>query len=139
MLQEAPADGDRGVVAREIVAGYRERKAVIPGLGHPIHKPVDPRTVKLFEIARETGFYGKHCKKMEELAAEKRLVLNATGAIGALACELGLDWRAVRGLGVMARAVGLVGHLLEESREPMAEEVWYRIEEEASSHLKPKK
>ncbi|HXJ10192.1 MAG TPA: citryl-CoA lyase [Burkholderiales bacterium] len=110
----------------------------IPGLGHPIHKPVDPRTVKLFEIARETGFYGKHCKKMEELAAEKKLVLNATGAIGALACELGLDWRAVRGLGVMARAVGLVGHLLEEAREPMAEEVWYRIEEEASSHLKPK-
>jgi len=111
----------------------------IPGLGHPIHKPVDPRTVKLFEIARETGFYGKHCKKMEELAAEKKLVLNATGAIGALACELGLDWRAVRGLGVMARAVGLVGHLLEESREPMAEEVWYRIEEEASAHNKPKK
>ena len=111
----------------------------IPGLGHPIHKPVDPRTVKLFEIARETGFYGKYCRKMEELAAEKKLVLNATGAIGALACELGLDWRAVRGLGVMARAVGLVGHLLEESREPIAEEVWYRIEEEASSHLKPKK
>jgi citrate synthase len=110
----------------------------IPGLGHPIHKPVDPRTVKLFEIARETGFYGKFCKRMEELAAEKKLVLNATGAIGALACELGLDWRAVRGLGVMARAVGLVGHLLEESREPMAEEIWYRIEEEASAHNKPK-
>jgi citrate synthase len=110
----------------------------IPGLGHPIHKPIDPRTVRLFEIARETGFYGKYCKLMEEIAREKKLVLNATGAIGALACELGLDWRAVRGLGVMARAVGLVGHLLEESREPMAEEVWYRIEEEASSHLKPK-
>ena len=111
----------------------------IPGLGHPIHKPVDPRTVRLFEIARETGFYGKYCKRMEEIAAEKKLVLNATGAIGALACELGLDWRAVRGLGVMARAVGLVGHLLEEARQPMAEEVWYRIEEEASAHLRPKK
>jgi citrate synthase len=111
----------------------------IPGLGHPIHKPVDPRTVRLFEIARETGFYGKYCKRMDELAAEKKLVLNATGAIGALACELGLDWRAVRGLGVMARAVGLVGHLLEEARQPMAEEVWYRIEEEASAHLRPKK
>lgn len=111
----------------------------IPGLGHPIHKPVDPRTVRLFAIARETGFYGKYCKRMEELAAEKKLVLNATGAIGALACELGLDWRAVRGLGVMARAVGLVGHLLEEARQPMAEEVWHRIEEEASAHLRRKK
>jgi citrate synthase len=111
----------------------------IPGLGHPIHKPIDPRTVRLFEIARETGFYGKYCKLMEDIARDKKLVLNATGAIGALACELGLDWRAVRGLGVMARAVGLVGHLLEESREPMAEEVWHRIDAEASAHLKPKK
>ena len=115
-----------------------ERKR-IPGLGHPIHKPIDPRTVRLFEIARETGFYGKYCKLMEEIAKEKNLVLNATGAIGALACELGLDWRAVRGIGVMARAVGLVGHLLEESRQPMAEEVWFQIEEQASAHLRDKK
>ena len=109
----------------------------IPGLGHPLHKPLDPRTVRLFEIARETGHYGKYCKLMEELAKLKNLTLNATGAIGALACELGLDWRAVRGLGVMARAVGLVGHILEESRQPMAEEIWLRIEAEASRHLKP--
>lgn len=109
----------------------------IPGLGHPLHKPVDPRSVRLFEIARQTGHYGQYCKRMEEIAKAKNLTLNATGAIGALACELGLDWKAVRGLGVMARAVGLVGHILEESRQPMAEEVWLRIEEEASRHLKP--
>jgi citrate synthase len=108
----------------------------IPGLGHPIHKPVDPRSVRLFEIARETGYYGRYCHTMEELARLKKLTLNATGAIGALACELGLDWRAVRGIGVMARAVGLVGHLLEESRQPMAEAVWHKIEAEASEHLK---
>ena len=108
----------------------------LPGLGHPLHKPVDPRTVRLFEIARETGYYGKYCQAMEALAKAKNLTPNATGAIGALACELGLDWRAVRGLGVMARAVGLVGHILEESRQPIAEEVWLRIEEEASGHLK---
>ena len=116
-----------------------EENKRIPGLGHPIHKPIDPRTVRLFEIARETGFYGKYCKLMEAIGKEKKLVVNATGAIGALACELGLDWRAVRGIGVMARAVGLVGHILEEAREPIAEEVWFRIEEEASAHLKPKK
>jgi citrate synthase len=95
--------------------------------------------VRLFEIARETGFYGNYCRVMEELAKIKRLTLNATGAIGALACELKLDWRCVRGIGVMARAIGLVGHLLEEARQPMAQEVWERIEEEASAHLKPKK
>ena len=108
----------------------------VPGLGHPLHKPVDPRTVRLFQIARETGFYGKHCQRMEEIGRQKNLVVNATGAIGALACELGLDWRAVKGLGVMARAVGLVGHLLEESRQPMAEAVWHQIEEQASRHLR---
>jgi len=109
----------------------------VPGLGHPLHKPVDPRTVRLFQIARETGFYGKYCERMEEIGRKKNLVVNATGAIGALACELGLDWRAVKGLGVMARAIGLVGHLLEEARQPMAEAVWHQIEAQASKHLKP--
>ena len=111
----------------------------VPGLGHPIHKPVDPRTVRLFQIARETGFYGKYCERMEEIGRKKKLVVNATGAIGALACELGLDWRCVKGLGVMARAVGLVGHILEESRQPMAEEIWARTEDEATAHLRPRK
>ena len=111
----------------------------VPGLGHPLHKQGDPRTRRLFEIARETGFYGKHCKRMEEIGKQKNLVVNATGAIGALACELGIDWRAVRGIGVMARAIGLVGHILEEAKQPMALELWERTEEEASEHLRPKK
>jgi len=111
----------------------------IPGLGHPVHKPVDPRSVRLFELARETGFYGKYCQLMEAVSKEKKLTLNATGAIGALACELGLDWKIVKGLGVMARAIGLVGHILEETRQPMAEEIWHRIEDEAAAHLRSKK
>ena len=121
-----------GKTAQQIVAENKR----IPGLGHPLHKPVDPRTVRLFEIARETGYYGRYCELMEALGKEKNLVVNATGAIGALACELGLDWRAVRGIGVMARAVGLVGHLLEESRQPMAEAVWHQVEAEATKHLR---
>jgi len=126
----------------ESIAGGKDAKTIvaenkrIPGLGHPIHKPIDPRSVRLFEIARETGFYGKYCRLMEEIAKTRGITLNATGAIGALACELGLDWKIVKGLGVMARAVGLVGHILEETREPMAEELWQRIEEEATAHLK---
>jgi citrate synthase len=121
-----------GKSAEQIVSENKR----IPGLGHPLHKPVDPRTVRLFEIARETGFYGKYCELIEAIGKMKGLPVNATGAIGALACELGLDWRAVRGIGVMARAIGLVGHLLEESRRPMAEAVWHQVEEQASRHLK---
>ena len=129
MLSEAIQHG------KDVSAVVSEMKR-IPGLGHPVHKPVDPRAVRLFEIARETGFYGKYCQLIEAVGKMKGLPVNATGAIGALACELGLDWRAVRGIGVMARAVGLVGHLLEESRQPMAEAVWHQIEEQASRHLK---
>ena len=36
----------------------------------------------------------------------------------------------------MARAVGLVGHILEESRRPMAAEVWHRIDAEATAHMR---
>lgn len=120
-----------GKTAQEIVAETKR----IPGLGHHLHKPIDPRAVRLFELARETGFYGKYCALMEAIGKEKGMVVNATGAIGALACELGLDWRAVRGIGVMARAVGLVGHLLEESREPMAEAIWHQVEAQATQHI----
>jgi citrate synthase len=126
----------------EAVAAGKDAKTVlaenkrIPGLGHPIHKPIDPRTMRLFAIARETGFYGKYCALMEEIAKARGITLNATGAIGALACELGLDWKIVKGLGVMARAVGLVGHILEETRQPMAEEIWLRTDEEATSHIR---
>ena len=133
LCSEAFAAGEPDIAA--LLARYKR----VPGLGHPLHKPVDPRTARLFEIARETGFYGRYCRLMEGIAREKKLALNATGAIGALACELGLDWRCVRGLGVMARAIGLVGHILEEANNPMAEEIWHRVDEEASQHLKPKR
>ena len=128
-------------ILSDAVANGKDAKTVLaenkrmPGLGHPIHKPVDPRTLRLFELARETGFYGSYCQLMEAIAKEKNITLNATGAIGALACELGLDWRIVKGLGVMARAIGLVGHILEETRHPMAQALWQRTEEEATRHV----
>lgn len=141
---KAVSDADLDAIARETVQSWRARKAVIPGLGHPIHKPIDPRTPRLFEIAAENGFAGAYVKLVQRVAAEverasgKQLPINATGAIGAICCELGLPHRIVRGLGVMARAVGLVGHLLEESESPMALEIWQRVDDEASAHLKPK-
>ena len=141
MLSEGfSKEKDLSALARRIVNSVKP----VPGIGHNLHKPVDPRAERLFEIGKECGFYGKYCELIREISIEaqklsgKSLPVNATGAIAALACELGLDWRICRGLGVMARAVGLVGHLLEESRDPMAAEIWHRAEEEASAHLKPK-
>jgi len=136
-----PAELDE--LARQVVADYRARKETIPGLGHPIHKPVDPRTVRLFELARENGLAGGYVALMERIGAEagrasgRALPINATGAIGPIMCELGFPDRIVRGFGVMARAVGLVGHLLEETESPMALEIWHRVEDEASAHARP--
>lgn len=130
--------------AADIVAEFRARKQAIPGIGHPIHKPIDPRTPRLFQLAKENGYYGKYCELMQMIAAEaervtgKVLPVNATGAIGAIASELGLDWRICRGIAVMGRAVGLVGHIAEEIRNPIAGEVWARLDDEAGSEHRPK-
>lgn len=142
--QPADAAASLPELARAIVQDHREQKKTIPGLGHPIHKPHDPRTLRLFAIARETGFHGRYVELMQcvaEAAATafgKTLPVNATGAIGALCCEMGLSWKVSHGLGVMARAVGLVGHVLEEARQPMAMELWHRADDEATAHARGK-
>ena len=42
----------------------------------------------------------------------------------------------MRGIGVMARTIGLVGHIREEMREPMARQIKERTEAEATAHLR---
>jgi citrate synthase len=143
-LQEALADpaaaADLRHAARDIVASHKERKRPIAGLGHPIHKPIDPRTPRLFAIAAENGFSGQHVELMQLVSEEatrsygRELPVNATGAIGAIASELEIPWRVTRGLAVMARAIGLVGHIQEELQEPLAAEIWSTVEEESSAH-----
>ena len=138
-LEKAPADADLRAIAKRIVADHKAGKQVIAGLGHPIHKPIDPRTTKLFAVAAENGLSGRHVNLMELIAEEatvaygRELPVNATGAIGAIASELQIPWRVTRGLAVMARAIGLVAHLQEEMADPMAAEIWARVDEEAST------
>lgn len=148
MLQEAIADpqnpGNLEAIAEQIVSDYLTQKAIIPGIGHPFHKPIDPRTGALFQVARETGYYGPYADLITLIGqkAEQRtgkvLPVNVTAAMAAVASQMGLSWKYVRGLAVAARAVGLVGHVIEEMRQPMAGEIYMRIEHEASEHLAPK-
>lgn len=147
MLSEAmpapDASADFASLASAAVDSFRSQKKIVPGIGHPFHKPIDPRTPRLLQIARETGFDGPYLKlilAIADAAAEKSgkvLPVNATGAIGALCCEMKFDWKICRGLGVMGRAVGLVGHILEESRNPISEEVWRSVEARATAHMNP--
>jgi citrate synthase len=143
-VPDPKADVSLADLADTIVARHRQAKQSLPGIGHPIHKPVDPRVPRLFEVARVNGFGGPYIRLMELIAEKaereyrRQLPVNAKGAIGAICCELGLPWQVCRGLGVMARAVGLVGHILEESRNPIALELWHRTDEEASSDVRGK-
>jgi citrate synthase len=140
MLQDALRDhaGEDGLdaLAAKIVEAHLARKAAIPGIGHPVHKPIDPRTPALFAIAERNGFRGRHVALLEAICAEaerrmqRSLPINATGAIGAVLCELGFPWRICRGIVVISRAVGLVGHLAEEMRNPLAREIYERAEAE---------
>lgn len=139
-------DYDVAEAAARIVQEHRQQRLPVPGIGHPVHKPVDPRAVRLFAIAEENGVAGPYIALMRAISQEAerafgkpgRLPVNATGAIGAIASELGLSWKLCRGLAVVSRAVGLLGHLAEEIENPIANTLWVRTEEEVSSHLVPK-
>ncbi|BCQ28642.1 citryl-CoA lyase [Caballeronia sp. EK] len=134
---------DIDALARLIVESYRERKEILPGIGHPFHKPIDPRAPALFKVAKETGYDGPYIRLMTAIGTEaehklaRALPVNVTGAMAAVASEMGIPWRICRGLAVAARAVGLVGHVLEEMRQPFATALYLRTEHEASAHLIP--
>jgi citrate synthase len=145
VLQEAIPDPtvslDIQDLASKIVDEFLESERPIPGIGHRIHKPQDPRAVRLIEIANAQGFAGPRLDLMKAIAKSASLKLNrvlpvnVTGAIGAIASEMGVPWRVCRGIGIMSRAIGLVGHILEEEEHPLARTVWLRSEAEATSHL----
>ncbi|ATY84549.1 citryl-CoA lyase [Kyrpidia spormannii] len=147
MLQEAlegvPSEEPLDTIAKEIVARHRQANQKIPGIGHPIHKPIDPRAERLLEIATDCGFSGRYVQLMwlvSRVASEhysKTLPVNVTGAIGAIASEMAIPWNVCRGLGVIARSVGLIGHIREEMGQPIAREIWFRTEAEATRHLRP--
>ena len=106
----------------------------LPGMGHPVHKAGDPRTEVLFELARAQGTFGPHCRLLEVFADRanarlgRQLPVNAAGAGAALLSDLGFSWRIVRGLMLVARAAGMVGHLAEEQEHPIGWDVWREIE-----------
>lgn len=135
-LKDKPADADLDAIAKAVVEDHARRKVPVPGLGHPVHKPIDPRTPVLFAIAGQNGFRGRYVALLEKIGAEaearakRNLPINVTGAIGAVMLELGFPWQICRGVAVMGRAVGLVGHIAEEMRSPVARELWERAEHE---------
>ncbi|MBF0273939.1 MAG: citryl-CoA lyase [Nitrospinae bacterium] len=111
-------------LAEETVRTYLAEKKRFLGLGHKIHT-VDPRTTRLINVAEKAGFGGKHLTFMLEVAKqykiqkpEKNLPLNVDGAIAAIICDMGFDWKLGKAFFIIARTPGLCAHIHEEwSRE----------------------
>jgi citrate synthase len=107
--------------SRTLVA-MKEAGERMPGFGHRYHSK-DPRTARLFELAREAGVDGAHMQAARAVEkffadAKKPLPINVDGAIGAILADLGLPLSAFNGIFMIARTPGLVAHVLEEqSRE----------------------
>lgn len=122
--------GNEAACAKAIAQRFRAAKHPIPGFGHPHHKPDDPRSPRLLAIAEEAGVPGRHIRALRLLAKEvdaawgRHLTINATGAIAALLGEIGIPQEIARGIAVVSRAAGLVGHIREEQLEPSARHIW---------------
>ena len=88
------------------------------GFGHRVHTK-DPRTARLFELAREAGVDGVHMQAARAVEkafadAKKSLPINVDGAIGAILADLGMNPAAFNGIFMIARTPGLIAHVIEE-------------------------
>jgi citrate synthase len=141
-LGEDPTADQIEAEAEAVVARIRADGSTVPGIGHPIHRPVDPRAERLFELVGEGDFPTVQVAMMRAVSAAasdatgRSLPVNVSGAIGVCVNVLGIDWRISRGVGILARTAGLIGHVLEELGDPMAPELWHSTDEAATAHLR---
>jgi citrate synthase len=122
------------VVALDVVRRQREAGRFVPGLGHHVHKDGDPRTPRLFEIAREEGRFGPHLSLFEAIGRVhpevigRTLPLNGAGVCGAALADLDLPLELLRGFALLARTAGLIGQLAEELRHPVANDIFLSVD-----------
>ena len=129
LIAEGVAEARRGqnhaVVARRLAERALAGGGKIPGFGHPLHKPDDPRAVRLLELSDELGVSGDHVQFLRALAgaadavAGKHLVLNIQGPIAAIGLDLGFPPFLTRAIPILARAIGVLAHIAEESERPL--------------------
>jgi citrate synthase len=97
----------------------------VPGFGHPVHRPVDPRAERILELADERGIAGPavaHARALRDAVAEvwgKPLTMNVSMAIAAVMLDLGFPPAAVEAVPILARTAGLLAHLAEEQENPL--------------------
>ena len=111
---------DSELTPAEIAGGLRDAGAKIPGFGHPLHRPVDPRAERILELADERGVSGEHVTLARAFRdALEPLTMNVSLPIGAVMLDLGYAPEHVDAVPILARTASLLAHLEEERERPV--------------------
>ena len=110
---------------REIAQEIHAAGGKVPGFGHPVHKPLDPRAERILELADARGVSGPHvalARDLRDAVAEvwgKPLTMNVSMPIAAVMLDLDFPAAAVKAVPILARTAGLLAHLAEEQQLPL--------------------
>jgi citrate synthase len=108
-------------VARE----HRAERKALPGYGHPLHKPLDPRAERMVALARERGAAGRSVEAalaLKDAAAGvwgKPLPMNVSMTIAATLRDVDVPASLIRAVPILARTAGLIAHCIEEAETPI--------------------
>jgi citrate synthase len=114
----------------------------VPGFGHPVHRPLDPRAERILDLADERGVSGPHvllARSLRDAVAEiygKPLTMNVSMPIAAVMLDLGFPASVVKAVPILARTAGLLAHLAEEREQPLGF-VMARAAEEVVEYRRP--
>jgi citrate synthase len=122
---EVASGGEPADVAGEIARAIHASGGKVPGFGHPVHRPLDPRAERILELADARGASGPHvllARCLRDAVADawgKQLAMNVSMPIAAVLLDLGFPSIAAKAVPILARTAGLLAHLAEEQEHPL--------------------
>jgi citrate synthase len=129
------AGAEPAAVARDVAHAIHGWGGKVPGFGHPVHRPLDPRAERILELADTRGVNGPHvllaCHLRDAVADTwgRPLTMNVSLPIAAVMLDLGFSTGAVKAVPILARTAGLLAHLAEEREQPLGFLMAARAEE----------
>ena len=125
VLARTEAFGSLDAAALAVAREHRQERKALPGYGHPLHKPVDPRTERMIELARERRIAGRSVEAalaLTRAAAEvwgRPLPMNVSMTIAATLRDVDVPPGLIRAVPILARTAGLIAHCIEEAETPI--------------------